>query len=97
MKNIWIVNYYCSPPEYVSNPRHLEFAHYLMEAGYVVTIFNAGFMRDKKIDLVPDGRKYLVRQYGEYKFVHIKVKHYKGNGLDRMLSISQFAFRLYKY
>jgi glycosyltransferase involved in cell wall biosynthesis len=54
-------------------------------------------MRDKKIDLVPDGRKYLIRQYGEYKFVHIKVKHYKGNGLDRMLSISQFAFRLYKY
>mgnify|MGYP000871781426 FL=1 len=97
MKNIWIVNYYSPPPEYTSNPRHLEFAHHLTEAGYDVTIFNAGFLRDKKNDLVPDGQRYLTRQYGEYKFVHIKVKHYNGNGIDRMLSIFQFAFRLYKY
>ena len=97
MKKIWIVNYYSSPPEYVSNPRHLEFAHYLMEAGYDVTIFSSGYLPYKNIDLVPDGKKYLETQYGEYKFVHIKVKHYVGNVLDRMFSIFQFAYRFFKY
>lgn len=97
MKKIWIVNSYSSPPGYVSNPRHLEFAHYLMEAGYDVTIFSSGYLPYKNIDLVPDGKKYLETQYGEYKFVHIKVKHYVGNGLDRMFSIFQFAYRFFKY
>ena len=97
MKRIWIVNYYSTPPEYVSNPRHLEFAHYLREAGYDVTIFSSGYLHYKNIDLVPDDKKYLETQYGEYKFVHIKVKHYVGNGLDRMFSIFQFAWRLFRY
>lgn len=97
MKKIWIVNYYSTPPEYVSNPRHLEFAHYLTDAGYDVTIFSAGYLPGKKIDLVPDNQKYLEKRDGEHKFVHVKVKHYKGNGIDRMLSIFQFAYRLFKY
>jgi glycosyltransferase involved in cell wall biosynthesis len=94
MKRFWIISYYTSPPEYVSNPRHLEFAHYLMGAGYDVTIFSSGFIREKDLDLVPKG-KYKEVQYGEYKFRHIKVHHYKGNGLNRMFSIFQFAWRLF--
>lgn len=95
MKIIWIVNYYSTSPEFVSNPRHLEFAHYLMHAGYDVTIFSSGFLHDKDLNLVPNG-KFREVLYGEYKFRHIKVRHYKGNGLDRMFSIFQFAWRLYK-
>jgi glycosyltransferase involved in cell wall biosynthesis len=94
MKIIWIVNYYSTPPEYASNPRHLEFAHYLMGAGYDVTIFSSGFLCDKELDLVPEG-KFKEVQYGELKFNHIKSPHYKGNGLKRMLSIFQFAWRLF--
>ncbi len=97
MKNIWIVNYYSAPPEYVSNPRHLEFSHNLSKAGYDVTIISAGYLSDKKIDLVPDKKKYIEVAYGEYKFVHIKVRHFVGNGIDRMISIFQFAWRLYRY
>jgi len=95
MKIIWIVNYYSTPPEFALNPRHLEFAHYLMGAGYDVTIISSGFLRDEGLDLVPKG-KYREVQYGKYKFTHIKVRHYKGNGLDRMFSIFQFAWRLFE-
>jgi|WetSurMetagenome_2_1015567.scaffolds.fasta_scaffold07275_2 glycosyltransferase involved in cell wall biosynthesis len=94
MKIIWIVNYYAMPPEDTANPRHLEFAHYLMGAGYDVTIFSSGFLYNKESDLVPEG-KFKEVQYGKFKFRHIKSPHYKGNGLKRMQSIFQFAWRLF--
>ena len=97
MKKIWIVNYYSTPLEYVSNPRHLEFAHNLRKAGYDVTIITTGYLRDKDIDLVPDKKKYVKVTYGKQKYIHIKVKHYEGNGIDRMISIIQFAWRLFRY
>jgi len=97
MKKIWIINYYSSPPKYVSNPRHLEFAKHLAKIGYDVTIFSSGFLRDKNLELVPHGKEYHTVNYEEFKFVHIKVKHYKGNGLSRMLSITQFALKLFMY
>jgi hypothetical protein len=51
-KHIWIVNYYCNPPDYVTNERHLQFAHYLQKSGYKVTIFSAGYLHYRDIDLV---------------------------------------------
>lgn len=95
MQKIWIVNYYSTPPDYVSNPRHLEFANHLRKAGYDVTIISSGYLRDENINLVPENRKYFQVTYGEQKFIHIKVRHYKGNGIDRMFSIFQFAWRLF--
>jgi glycosyltransferase involved in cell wall biosynthesis len=95
MQKIWIVNYYSTPPDYVSNPRHLEFAHYLRKSGYDVTIIAAGYLRDKDVDFVPNSRKYIRVDYGGQKFIHIKVRHYKGNGIDRMFSIFQFAWHLF--
>jgi len=93
VKKIWIVNYYTTPPEFVSNPRHLELAHNLMCEGYDVTIFSSGFLRGNGLDLVSEG-KFKEVKYGEYKFCHIKVRHYKGNGIDRMFSIFQFAWSI---
>ena len=97
MKKIWIVNYYSTPPEYVSNPRHLEFAYNLRKAGYDVTIISAGYLRYKDKDIVPNKKKYVKATYGEQKYIHIKIKHYEGNGIDRMISIIQFAWRLFRY
>lgn len=97
MKKIWIVNYYSLPPEFVANPRHLEFSYNLRKEGYDVTTISAGYLSDKNIDLVPDNRKYLEVVYGEDKFIHIKVRNYIGNGINRMISIFQFAWRLFRY
>ena len=96
-KHIWIVNYYTSPPEFEFNERHLKFAHYLQESGYKVTIFSSGYLRVNDIDLVDNGRSYKRVTYGEYNFVHIKVRHYQGNGIDRMLSIVEFAWKILRH
>lgn len=92
---IWIVNYYTSSPEAASNPRYLELAHYFQEAGYDVITFNSSFMHGAEGDLIPDDSSFYEKQYGEYKFVHVKAPHYVGNGLKRMLSIFAFSIRLF--
>lgn len=92
-QKIWIVNYYTGTPENVSNPRYLEFADYFMQAGYDVTTFNSS-----KASKTEDQQElFLHRQYGQFKFVHIKSPKYAGNGLRRMMSIWTFAWRMFVY
>lgn len=91
---IWIVNYYTVPPAFARNERHLKFAHYLQEAGHDVTIFCAQYKKTGEQGLPEKGCLYKETSYGEYKFVHVKVKPYGGNGLARMVSIFQFAWRI---
>lgn len=95
-KKIWIVNYYSTPPKYATNTRHLEFSDNLRQAGYDVVIFSAGYLSDKNIDLVFGNKKYVHVSHGENNFIHIRVKHYKGNGINRMISIFQFAWRIFR-
>lgn len=94
-KKIWIVNYYTTPPEYVSNPRHLEFSANLKKAGYDVTILSASFLKRYNIDLVENNKKFEKARYGSHSFIHIKVKSYKSNGIARMISLFQFAWRIF--
>ncbi len=97
MKHIWIVNYYTTPPDYVTHERHLKFSHYLQESGYKVTIFTTsyGYWMQEDVDFITNGEKYQYIDYGEHHFCHIKSTHYKGNGIKRAFSIFQFAFRMF--
>ncbi|MDD3944750.1 MAG: glycosyltransferase family 4 protein [Bacteroidales bacterium] len=95
MKTIWIVNYYAASPATTGNHRHFEFAKHLTAAGYRVRVFSAGFLFTKGIDLVPKDQKYYNTEYDGIPYTHIKVMHYGGNGIKRMLSITQFALRVF--
>ncbi|HOD61763.1 MAG TPA: glycosyltransferase family 4 protein [Bacilli bacterium] len=95
MKTIWIVNYYAASPATTGNHRHFEFAKHLIAANYRIRVFSAGFIQTKGIDLVPNNQKYFNTIYEGIPYTHIKVKHYVGNGIKRMLSITQFALRLF--
>lgn len=95
MKSIWIVNYYTTPPEYVSNPRHIEFAERLMKAGYDVLTFCPSFHLG--VDYIPQNVRYQSVNYGDFKFIHIKARKYVGNGIQRMLSIFEFAWGVFIY
>jgi glycosyltransferase involved in cell wall biosynthesis len=95
MKKIWIVNYYTGTPQTASNPRYLHFAKRFMEAGYDVTTFNAS----NRVDLTTEdlkGQPFLQKQYGIYKFVHVSVPEYQGNGMKRMYSIWSFAHSIFE-
>lgn len=90
-KRVWIVNPQTGSPEKAANPRYLELAKYFMEAGYDVTTFNSSQREDIAI---PNG-KYLKKQYGDYKFVHVYAPDFVGNGVKRMLSLHKFAKNVY--
>ena len=66
-----------------------------MDAGHEVITFNAS-----RIAHISDsdfhGSKFVERQYGNYKFVHVQVPGFEGNGIKRMLSIWKFAKNILK-
>ena len=84
---IWIVNPQTGSPETAANPRYLKLAKHFMEAGHEVITFNSS---QRENIAVPD-KRYLEKQYGEYKFVHVYAPDFVGNGIKRMLSLYQFA------
>lgn len=94
-KLIWIVNYYTGTPETVSNPRYVEFARRFMDAGYEVITFNssrsANTYREQKLSR----SKFLEREYGDFRFIHVAVPSFSGNGVMRMFSIFSFAWRIF--
>lgn len=90
---IWIINYYTSPD--CSNPRYNKLAQHFVEAGHDVVTFNAG-----KVSKIGEsefqGKDFLERQYGGFKFVHVRVPDFTGNGVKRMYSIWKFAHIILK-
>lgn len=92
---IWIVNYYAGTPEHVGNPRYLKLAKHFMDAGHEVITFNSS--RAAKVsDSEFLGSNYVKRLYEGFKFVHVRVPHFEGNGVKRMLSIWRFAQNILK-
>ena len=94
MKTIWIVNYYAGTPETMGNVRHFEFARHLIAAGYIVRVFRADHSGDA---IEFKGKKYINKDYGGVPYTCIKAKSYVGNGIKRILSIFQFAWRLFLF
>lgn len=92
---IWIINYYAGTPATAGNPRYLKLAKHFMEAGHEVITFDAGSTANIA-DSEFQGDNFVERQYDGYKFVHVRVPHFEGNGVRRMLSIWKFAQTILK-
>lgn len=93
--NIWIVNYYCSPPEFDHHGRHIAFARHLQKQGHNVYIIMAGSHGDRDYVDNYEGKQYKFVRYDDLNFIHVKCPHYKGNGLKRCFSIFVFAIRVF--
>lgn len=95
MKKIWIINYYTGSPQTATNLRYIHFAKHFMEAGHEVVIFNSS-LRAELTTSDFHGQDFLVKQYGDFQFVHINVPEFEGNGSKRMYSIWSFARTIFK-
>jgi glycosyltransferase involved in cell wall biosynthesis len=85
---IWIVNPQTGSPDKAANPRYLKLAKYFMAAGHEVVTFNS---TQREGITLPEGKKYIEKQYDAYKFVHVFAPEFQGNGIKRMLSLHAFA------
>lgn len=95
IKRIWLVNKYAMPPMYESRLRTIKFAHYLTQMGYDVTIIGCSIMHNLNIDLITDNSLYVVQQYDDLRFVHVRSIHYKKTGgFKRFLSEIVFHYNV---
>jgi glycosyltransferase involved in cell wall biosynthesis len=94
-KRIWLVNPDAMPPKYESRLRTIKFANYLIDMGYDVTIFASSIMHNMNIDLIVDNEKYIKKSYGNLKFIFIKTRKYKKNGLLRIIGLFEFPIKLH--
>lgn len=98
MINLWIFQHYATPPDTVSGTRHFNFAKKLINFGYDVTIFAAGFnhstLREERLS---SNELFRIENIQGVRFVWIKTPKYAGNGWRRMLNMVFYAIRCLLY
>lgn len=97
-KVLWLVNKHAVPLKfYASHARTVKLAEQFQKLGYDVYIIGASTVHNRDIDLIEDGSDFIHKEWGGVKFIHIKTRKYKGNGLSRILSFYEFAHKVSKY
>lgn len=92
-KKIWIMNHYASHMLFDKGGRHYWFAKYLNKAGYEPVIFCANIVNTKTDQRYFDTEDVWIEELAEdinTPFIFIKVRKYKGNGKQRVLSMIDF-------
>lgn len=94
-KKIWIFNHYAQGPDLPGGTRHYDLAIQLINKGYDVTIFAAGF----HYTLLKETVKYNEYGYKKdekngVKFIWVKTYPYKRNNIKRMINIISYAWKL---
>lgn len=95
IKKVWFVSHYSMPPEYEMRIKTQKYVHYLESMGIDCTIFAASTIHNTSINLVPKGRRYVERQYGDLKFIHIRCCDYRRTDFWRIKNIKDFANGFY--
>lgn len=96
-KMIWLICINAQPPEVDTHLRHQKFAEMLIANGYNVIIFTGSYLHYNKVNLITGKEKYIEKQYGNKKYVFIKIPSYRSNGIKRMWAILTFAYRFLLY
>lgn len=96
-KKVWILNHYAMPPQYEVRIRNNKMAEFMQKKGYDVTLIGASTMHNSNINLIEGNQKYIKKQYGDLKFIHVKAPKYKGNGIRRIINMIIVPYRIFKY
>ena len=92
--DIWLINHYAVPPRYYPLIRQTCFAKYLMAMGHTVTIFAASTVHNSDKNLITDGSPWREETVDGVRYVYIKCRDYRGNGLRRIYNMCEFAWKL---
>lgn len=91
---IWLINHYAVPPHYYPLARPSLFAKNLIKMGHDVTIIAASTVHNSDLDMINDESRVKREVIDGIPYVFIKCRHYKGNGIDRVINILEFAIKL---
>ena len=93
---VWIINHNAIPPQYGALVRHYYFGKLLCEKGDEVTIFTSARIHNSNINMCKDGSRYFEEIIDGIKYIYLKNVKYTGNGLDRILNMLEFAWKVGK-
>lgn len=91
---IWIIDHYSVPVKYYPLARNTNFAKNLIKMGHEVIIFAASTVHNSEINLITNGSRYIEMIDDGIKYVLVKCHQYKGNGIQRILNMYEFATKL---
>ncbi len=94
--NIWIVNHYAIPPSMGGLVRHYYFSKYLGKKGHNVKIFTSSKIHNTEINMIQDKSLYKEELMDGVEYTFVRSRDYKGNGLDRILNMIDFPFKVWK-
>ena len=94
-KKIWILNHYAITPTTGGGTRHYDFAAELVNRGYDVTIFAAGFDHKLRVEKLAKGEKVRKETVNGVNFVWLKTFPYQKNDKRRIINMFSFMFRLF--
>lgn len=95
-KTIWLINHAAMPPQYEARIQTLKRAQYLREYGFKVVIISGSYLHNTNINLIEDQTSYKLVEYeGGHSFIHIRTRSYRGNGIQRIISLFEFYFRFW--
>lgn len=97
-KRIWILNHYATEMFFNKGGRHYWFAKYLIKLGYKVTIFCASSLHGSGEKVIDGDKLYVEKNDPDYgiRFVFVKTRVYKRNGLERILNMTDFYKNILK-
>jgi len=97
MKNIWIFNHHALTPYVSGTTRHYDFSKELVKRGYKVTIFASSFHFSKYEEFKEYKESYFLEENIDgIDFVWIQTKPYYGNGVDRVVNMLDYMFKVLK-
>jgi len=86
------------PPSHPGITRHYEFAQQLIKRGHSVKLISQDYLHSSKkrpVDLC--GKPFMQQKIDGVDFIWIHVNKYSGNGIRRVVNMSQFAKRVVKH
>lgn len=94
--NVWIVNHYAIPPSMGGLVRHYYFSKYLQKKGHNVKIFTSSKIHNTDINMIRDKALYKEKIEDGVEYTFVKSRDYKGNGLDRIVNMTDMPFKMWK-
>jgi glycosyltransferase involved in cell wall biosynthesis len=98
MPHIYLINHYATPPGSPTGSRHYDLGRALVQQGYRVTIFAAGynhFTQQPHPALTSSvSRPFYCEHHNGVRYVWLRSTPYTGNGLGRLFNMLEFAGRL---
>ncbi len=94
LRQVWILNHYAQEPGGTGSTRHFGLARHLFGLGWHATVIAASVEHGTGRQRLASDEKTRIQSFDGVSFLWVKTPHYKGNGVDRILNILSYTFRV---